>query len=118
VNLLPLPRKKPAEKDDESWSQWFELAKTEWYFGDIDRKEAERLLFQCTEDAFLVRKSSVKNSFAVSIYNHKKQTVNHTLIESRSGGFAFQDTPKVYNSLVELIKISPECKGLKSPRKL
>lgn len=50
----------------------------------------ERLLFRCTEDSFLVRKSSVKDSYAFSLYNHKKGTVSHTLIVPKDGGYIFQ----------------------------
>lgn len=89
----------------------------DWYYGAIDRKEGERILFRCTEDSFLVRKSSIKDAFALSLYNHKKQTVTHTLIEPRNGGYALQDTNRVYPTMIDLITKSPECKGLKPPPK-
>jgi hypothetical protein len=103
--------------EEESWAEWFNLSRMEWYFGDIDRKEAEKILFRCAHDSFLVRKSSVKDAFAVSLYNHKKQTVVHSLIEKRTTGWAFQDTYRIYPTLVEVISDSPECKGLVPPPK-
>jgi len=104
----------------EPWKEWFDLSKMDWYYGNIDRTEAERVLFACTTDSFLVRKSnSVKDAFALSLYNRKKQTVNHTLIEPRNnGGYAFQDSQKVYTSVLDLITKSPECSGLSPPPKV
>ena len=108
---------KQQEEAKEDWSEWFNLARMDWYFGDIDRKEAEKILFKCTEDSFLVRRSSVKDAYAVSLYNQKKQTVIHSLIHRKANGWAFQDTVRTYPTLVDLINESPECKGLKPPRK-
>jgi len=112
------PTRKASNTKDEPWSEWFDLTKMDWYYGAIDRQEAERILYRCTTDSFVVRKSSVANSFALSLYNHKKQTVTHTLIEPREGGYAFQDTPRVYKTILDLITKSPECGNLKPPPKV
>jgi len=101
----------------EPWAQWFDLSKMEWYYGAIDRKEAEEILRGSMEDTFLVRKSSVKDSFAISLYDAKRRKITHTLIEPRNGGFAFQDASEVYPTLTELIQSAPETKGLRPPRK-
>jgi len=114
----PVQPKRPANTKEEPWTEWFDLTKMEWYYGSIDRHEAERILNRCTSDSFVVRKSSVANSFALSLYNHKKQSVTHTLIEPRDGGYAFQDTPRVYKTILDLITKSPECGGLKPPPKV
>jgi len=90
----------------------------DWYYGSIDRQEAERILFRCKEDSFVVRKSSIQNAFALSLYNHKKQTVTHTLIEPKDGGYIFQDTTRIYKTILDLITKSPECGGLKPPPKV
>lgn len=101
----------------EPWAQWFDLSKMDWYYGSIDRKEAERLLLACSSDSFLVRKSSVKGSFAMSLFDYKKRTVTHTLIEPRDGGYGFQDHARVYATMIDLISKSPECRDLKPPPK-
>jgi len=90
----------------------------DWYYGTVDRQEAENILYKCVQDTFLVRKSSVKDSFALSVYNHKKQTVTHTLIEPRQGGYAFQDTAKIYPTMVDLVTKSPECGTLTPPARV
>jgi len=117
IDSCLVEQSKTSENEDNSWSILFNLSRMDWYFGDIDRKESEKILYQCSEDSFLVRKSSIKDSYAVSIYNHKKQTVSHTLIEPRPGGWGFQDSSAVYPTLVDLVKNSPECKGLGIPKK-
>lgn len=81
----------------------------DWYFGAIDRKEAERVLLKCTVDSFLVRKSSIKGSYALSMYDAKKRTVTHTLIEPRDGGFAFQVYCVVTQELTRCARIIPVC---------
>jgi len=88
-----------------------------WYYGNIDRKEAEQILRSCVYDSFLVRKSSVKDSYAISFYNSKKNSINHTLIEPRNDGYAIQDTQRVFPSLVDLISKSPETANLQPPPK-
>jgi len=102
---------------DSNWAQAFDLNKVDWYYGAIDRTEAERVLKGCAEDSFLVRKSSIPGSFALSMWEVKPKQLTHTLIEPRQGGFGFQDNPKVYSSLVDMITTSPETKGLKTPMK-
>jgi len=111
----PFRNSSESHTQSEPWGQWFDLSKMDWYYGAIDRQDAEKTLFKCLEDSFLVRKSSVKDSFALSLYNHKKQTVTHTLIEPRNGGYAFQDHTRVYPTMVDLVTKSPECGGLKAP---
>lgn len=51
-------------------------------FGNF-RTDCCRILMKCKEDSFMVRKSSVPNSYALSLFNHKKQSITHTLIEPR-----------------------------------
>jgi len=113
-----LPQVKSHKSESEPWAQWFDLSKMEWYFGAIDRKEAEKILYRCIEDSFVVRKSSVKDSFALSLYSHKKQSVTHTLIEPRHGGYSFQDSTRTYPTILDLITKSPECGGLRPPPKV
>jgi len=120
----PTLTKKPSSNNnltspqsEEPWGQWFDLSKMDWYYGSIDRPEAEKILSRCTEDSFLVRKSSVKDAFAISLYNHRKQTTTHSLVEPRNGGYAFQDHQKVYPTLLDLVTNSSECKGLSPPPK-
>jgi len=48
------------DTDGEPWKEWFDLSKMEWYYGTIDRQEAEKIMMRCTEDSFMVRKSSVR----------------------------------------------------------
>eukprot|EP01114_Cavostelium_apophysatum_P014399 TRINITY_DN372_c0_g1_i4.p1 TRINITY_DN372_c0_g1~~TRINITY_DN372_c0_g1_i4.p1 ORF type:complete len:1204 (+),score=322.86 TRINITY_DN372_c0_g1_i4:63-3614(+) len=84
----------------------------DWFYGDIQRKEAEKLLISCNASVFLVRNSSVQGSFALSLFNYNRRTMLHLLIQPMLGmpsKFQLQDsddkTP--YDSLVDLIKNSP-----------
>ena len=100
-------------KDDpnqEPWTEWFDLSKQEWYYGAIDRKEAEEILRKYDQDSFLVRKSSVKDSFAISLYRPNLNKLTHSLIVPRNGGYAFENSSNVYKSVLDLIQNSPECK--------
>jgi hypothetical protein len=40
---VPIPSSAPKDSD---WTELFDLAKCDWYFGDINRTEAEKLLFK------------------------------------------------------------------------
>lgn len=60
------------------------LMQMPWFFGDLDRKTAEAFLLACKEDSFLVRTSSVEDSYALSLYNFEDQTVHHVLIKVKA----------------------------------
>jgi hypothetical protein len=100
----------------DSWSQWFNLSKMPWYYGAIDRPEAEEILRRSIEDSFLVRKSSVKDSYAISFYDSRKRIVTHSLIEAvPTGGYKFQDSYAVFPTLIDLITKSKETGNLVPP---
>jgi hypothetical protein len=87
----------------------------DWYFGNIDRKEAESLLKREArggQDVFLVRDSSLTDhSYAVSVFHSKTQSVSHTLITRAEYGsvyYQLQDSARLYTSVYQLIKKAPE----------
>lgn len=104
--------------ESEPWSEWLDLAKMDWYFGNIDRKKAEEILKSSPDDAFLVRKSSREDSYAISLWKSKNKTFTHALIEPHpQGGFRFQASSTRYPSIKDLIEKAPECRHLKPPSK-
>jgi len=98
--------KSSLSKSKESWSQSLDLSKMPWYYGGIDRQEAERILNNCKQNSFLVRKSSIKDSYALSLFNWRNRTIAHTLIVPRNGGYGFKDSLETYPTLIELVNNS------------
>jgi len=86
------------------------LEETSYYFGNIDRKQAEEYLTNYGGTCFLIRDSSVKGAYAVS-YLNKAKTFNHTLIFVVNGGFKLQDSNDVHPTAIELISKDPELSG-------
>ncbi|XP_065670564.1 tyrosine-protein kinase SRK2 [Hydra vulgaris] len=90
-----------------------------WYFGDIKRHDAEKLLMQigCQDGAFLIRKSEnkngqVSNCFALSVRD--KELIRHYRIKITDSGKYFISLSKEFttlNELIEFYKISSD--GLK-----
>jgi hypothetical protein len=55
-----------------------------WYLGSIDRAQAENILSQCDYNAFLIRRSSVPGSYAISFWNFQKKSSFHTICTPKS----------------------------------
>jgi hypothetical protein len=93
-----------------------QLEKEPWFFCKIDRNGAEALLSMCKEDSFMVRHSSVEDHYALSLFDFKKQQVNHTLIKPLDYGkryFQLQDSARLYTSVQQLIASAPELQGFR-----
>eukprot|EP01114_Cavostelium_apophysatum_P008679 TRINITY_DN2136_c0_g1_i1.p1 TRINITY_DN2136_c0_g1~~TRINITY_DN2136_c0_g1_i1.p1 ORF type:complete len:688 (-),score=180.13 TRINITY_DN2136_c0_g1_i1:35-2098(-) len=91
-----------------------DLKSKDWYFGRIDREEAEAILLRSKCDSFLLRESSVPGSFAVSLFEFKSQKIAHTLIQPLDYGtryYQLQQSPRMFATLEELIDRSPELQG-------
>jgi len=79
-----------------------------WYFGKIDRKQAEEILQNGGVGHYIARESSQKGSYAIS-YWHKELGINHTLIiPSGDGGYRFQDENEVCPSVMTLVRNCPK----------
>jgi len=79
-----------------------------WYFGKIDRKQAEEILQKGGVGHYIARESSQKGSYAIS-YWHKELGINHTLIiPSGDGGYRFQDENEVCPSVMTLVRNCPK----------
>jgi len=93
------------------------LVDQDWYYEGIDRITAEKILSKCKEDSFLVRSSSLKNHFAVSLFNSKNSKISHTLIVPLVVGnsvyYQLQDTARMYGTVLELVSAAKEFKGYK-----
>ncbi|PRP87985.1 hypothetical protein PROFUN_02722 [Planoprotostelium fungivorum] len=103
------------DEEQVDWSQWFNLSRMDWYFGAMEREEAEKILRNCSHDSFLVRKSSIRDSYAVSFFSLNKRAISHTLIEPTHGGYKFKDGQQIYPTLIELIQNAQETKNLRAP---
>lgn len=86
-----------------------------WYYEDINRADAEKLLISCKANVFLVRNSSMFGKFALSKFNFKERTMLHQLITPIStyeGTYYFieESTDKnIYKTVDDLISNTPEC---------
>jgi len=97
----------------------FHIPEELWYYGDIQRQKAEALLISCGANVVLVRNSSVPGCYALSKYDHIRQTMLHLLIKpagaGAASGYKIEDCndSTVYRSLVDLLARAPICKGFK-----
>ena len=94
----------------EPWSltkELLKLVKCGWYWGPIDRLEAEEKLGQQPDGAFLVRDSSDERYLLTLSFRSYGRTL-HTRIEHCNGVFSFyaQSDCDGYSSVEELIKHS------------
>ena len=98
------------ERDREPWSltkELVKLAKHGWYWGPINRVEAEEKLTNQPDGAFLVRDSSDERYLLSLSFRSYGRTL-HTRIEHCNGVFSFYAQPESegYCSIVDLINHS------------
>jgi len=109
-----------AKEDDDNNNNLYSEAY--WYYGDIQRKEAERLLISCNQNSYMVRNSSIPHCFALSIFSYSKRTMLHLLVQpsKTEKGYQIQDSEdsQVYPTLVDILKSSPVVKGYEMCGKL
>ena len=84
-----------------------------WYFGDIKRQDAEKLLMQSENQhgAFLIRKSEVRNGqdlnwFALSVRD--ENIVRHYRVKTTDSGKFFISRSQEFSTLNELIHFYKE----------
>uniref|UniRef100_A0A8C5W6N7 SH2 domain-containing protein n=1 Tax=Microcebus murinus TaxID=30608 RepID=A0A8C5W6N7_MICMU len=72
-----------------------------WFVEDINRVQAEDLLYGKPDGAFLIRESSKKGCYACSVVADGE--VKHCVIYSTARGCAFAEPYNLYSSLIELV---------------
>ncbi|KAG8547427.1 hypothetical protein GDO81_028373 [Engystomops pustulosus] len=72
-----------------------------WFVGDINRIQAEELLHEKPDGAFLIRESSKKGCYACSVVADGE--VKHCIIYSTSRGYGFAEPYNLYSTLKELV---------------
>jgi hypothetical protein len=79
-----------------------------WYFGDLPRINAEQLLYAAGPFTFLVRTSSVRGCYALSL--HFQEAFIHWIVQPQGNGYVLKDCPQdkeVYSSVEQLIANTP-----------
>jgi hypothetical protein len=78
-----------------------------WYKGELNREQAEELLFSKEIGVFIVRKSeSVKNAWVLSVRVPRfinYSTIAHYLIEKSKNGYKLKNCTKYFTSLITLV---------------
>uniref|UniRef100_G1TGH6 Phosphoinositide-3-kinase regulatory subunit 3 n=1 Tax=Oryctolagus cuniculus TaxID=9986 RepID=G1TGH6_RABIT len=72
-----------------------------WFVEDINRVQAEDLLYGKPDGAFLIRESSKKGCYACSVVADGE--VKHCVIYSTARGYGFAEPYNLYSSLKELV---------------
>ncbi|KAG8193938.1 hypothetical protein JTE90_011489 [Oedothorax gibbosus] len=97
----------PTPRVGNLTQELYKLSKYGWYWGPINRSEAEEKLIDQPDGAFLVRDSS-DDRYILSLSFRSYGKTLHTRIEHSNGLFSFysQPEPEGHNSIVELIQQS------------
>ena len=76
------------------------------FHGNITRERAEELVRNAEADSFLLRASSVRFCYAMSVYSKASNEIIHYLVYPRSaGGFSIQDAEDTtYRNMNELLE--------------
>uniref|UniRef100_UPI00315CD034 phosphatidylinositol 3-kinase regulatory subunit gamma isoform 2 n=1 Tax=Rattus norvegicus TaxID=10116 RepID=UPI00315CD034 len=85
-------------EDDESLPHYDEKT---WFVEDVNRVQAEDLLYGKPDGAFLIRESSKKGCYACSVVADGE--VKHCVIYSTARGYGFAEPYNLYGSLKELV---------------
>ncbi|ERE86293.1 phosphatidylinositol 3-kinase regulatory subunit gamma-like protein [Cricetulus griseus] len=72
-----------------------------WFVEDVNRVQAEDLLYGKPDGAFLIRESSKKGCYACSVVADGE--VKHCVIYSTARGYGFAEPYNLYSSLKELV---------------
>jgi len=93
-----------------------EVIKLVCYHGNLAREIAENLVSSFGGNTFLLRDSSVRGCFAMTLYSDAEKEITHYLVYPRtSGGYSIQDCDdtNTYPNLQDLTTKSPVLKGSK-----
>ncbi|KAM5247166.1 phosphatidylinositol 3-kinase regulatory subunit gamma isoform 4-T4 [Ctenodactylus gundi] len=87
-----------VNEEDENLPHYDEKT---WFVEDINRVQAEDLLYGKPDGAFLIRESSKKGCYACSVVADGE--VKHCVIYSTARGYGFAEPYNLYSSLKELV---------------
>ncbi|XP_034559596.1 phosphoinositide-3-kinase, regulatory subunit 3b (gamma) [Notolabrus celidotus] len=87
-----------VSEEDENLPHYDEKS---WFVGDLNRTQAEDLLIEKPDGAFLIRESSKKGCYACSVVVEGE--VKHCVIYSTPRGFGFAEPYNLYSSLKDLV---------------
>jgi len=93
----------------------------DWYYGDISRPDAEKILISCGTMCFLVRTSSVEHCYALSKFFSDTSHFIHYIIAPTPTGYGLKDClddTASYATLDDLINNTPVIRGFISVGKL
>uniref|UniRef100_A0A8D1JQR4 Phosphatidylinositol 3-kinase regulatory subunit gamma n=1 Tax=Sus scrofa TaxID=9823 RepID=A0A8D1JQR4_PIG len=87
-----------VNEEDENLPHYDEKT---WFVEDVNRVQAEDLLYGKPDGAFLIRESSKKGCYACSVVADGE--VKHCVIYSTARGYGFAEPYNLYSSLKELV---------------
>lgn len=120
VPISDAERRSRMEEFAELQSPHEDLSKKDWFFGNIDRVQAEKILTAYWEDAFIVRSSSQKDHYAISLCKKEDRRPLHLLIrripDPSTGDpiYELQDAQGRYPTLEDLIHNCPQLSRFKA----
>jgi len=109
-------KKNDLNSADEGTEPTRNLNRNEWFFDNSDRKTAELILMDCLEDSFLVRPSTVRDTYAVSLFYFSKRQVVHNTINTMEFGQRYLQllgSARLYPTLEDLVNKCPELQGFR-----
>jgi len=121
-NITPDPRLSKYLTNECPFEYYFTLSKISsryepedlefqrFFFGKVNRGEAESILRGCDYDAFVITKNKF-NVLELSQWNNNKRTITHTLLEAKENGFMLQGSTETFREIGDFVEFSKELYG-------